>query len=96
MALENVKAFYERLGSDASFRNQIQKVKNKAECSKIVKAAGYDFSEEEFQEFTAQVLELSSDDSQLQEVDEKELATILGGIAATQIYGNVWPKEFYF
>ncbi|NEO62926.1 MAG: Nif11 family protein, partial [Moorea sp. SIO4G2] len=32
MSLENVKAFYERLGTDQAFRAQIQGVNSKDEC----------------------------------------------------------------
>ena len=45
MSLENVKAFYERLATDEVFSSQIQGVKNKDECSQIVKGAGYDFTQ---------------------------------------------------
>ncbi|MEH2092689.1 Nif11-like leader peptide family natural product precursor [Nostoc sp.] len=44
MSIENVKNFYENLANDEAFRNQIQAVNSKEECSQIVKAAGYDFT----------------------------------------------------
>lgn len=51
MSKENVKAFYARLASDEAFRTQIQSVKSKAECSQIVKRAGYEFTSEEYEEY---------------------------------------------
>ncbi|MDV2998346.1 MAG: hypothetical protein N4J56_008051 [Chroococcidiopsis sp. SAG 2025] len=99
MSLENVIAFYERLGNDEVFRAQIQEVKNKDECSQIVKDNGYNFTQEEFEEFTAQVLESDTNDSELQDLDEKELAAVFGGIAVQPLYGVPrlpikWPPTY--
>ena len=95
MSLENVRAFYERLANDDVFRTQIQDVKSKDECSQIVKGAGYDFTSKEFEEFTAQVLESDANDGELQDLDEKELAAVFGGIALQPLYGvpqlPKWP-----
>ncbi|MBW4625168.1 MAG: Nif11-like leader peptide family RiPP precursor [Brasilonema octagenarum HA4186-MV1] len=82
MSLENVKAFYQRLGTDEAFRTQVQGANTKDECSQTVKSAGYDFTQEELKEYTAELLELSADEDELAELDEKELVTIFGGIAA--------------
>lgn len=79
MSLENVKAFYARLAIDEAFRTQIQNVKDKAECSQIVKAAGYDFTSEELEEYTAYLLELGTTDGELRDLDEKELEAVFGG-----------------
>ena len=43
MSIQQVKAFYEKLSQDEAFRDQIRNVSSKEECSRIVKAAGYDF-----------------------------------------------------
>ena len=91
MSLENVRSFYERLATDEGFRAQIQGVKSKDECSQITKGAGYNFTSEEFEEFTAQVLELDTNDGELQDLDEKELAAVFGGIAVQPLYGVPRP-----
>jgi predicted ribosomally synthesized peptide with nif11-like leader len=52
MALEQVHAFYQKIASDQSFRSQIQSVNSKEECSEIVKTAGFDFTPQEFEEYT--------------------------------------------
>ncbi|NCR45246.1 MAG: Nif11-like leader peptide family natural product precursor [Microcystis aeruginosa SX13-01] len=52
MALEQVHAFYQKVASDESFRSRIQSVNSKEECSEIVKAAGFDFTPQEFEEYT--------------------------------------------
>ena len=49
MALEQVHAFYQKIASDESFRSRIQSVNSKEECSEIVKAAGFDFTPQEFE-----------------------------------------------
>ncbi len=85
MSLESVKAFYESLRTDEVLRAQIQGVQSKEECSQIVKNAGYDFTSEEFEEYTTNLLESALADSKLTDLDEKELASIVGG-ASSSLY----------
>lgn len=73
MSLEDVKAFYARLATDEIFRTKIQGVKTKEECSQIVQAFGYNFTQEEFEGFTSQLLESYPNDGNLQDLNEKEL-----------------------
>ncbi|MEH1920018.1 Nif11-like leader peptide family natural product precursor [Nostoc sp.] len=80
MSLEHVKAFYEQLANDEAFRNQIQGVNSKEECSQIVKAAGYDFTIEEYEEYTTQLLESTNGEGELKDLSEKELAAVFGGL----------------
>ncbi|MDF5728896.1 MAG: Nif11-like leader peptide family natural product precursor [Rhizonema sp. PD38] len=82
MSLENVKAFYEKLASDEAFRTQIQGVNSKDECSKIVKSAGYDFTLEEYEEYTTQLLESSSNNGEIGELNQKELEAVFGGASS--------------
>lgn len=101
MTIENVKAFYERLAVDEAFRVQINLAQSKQECSQIVQAAGYDFTEEEFEEFTAQLLGSVIADKALDELNEKELEAAVGGTASSILgfkylssqpkYGSVEP-----
>ncbi len=79
MSLENVKAFYERLATDQAFRAQIQGFKSQDECSKIVKGAGYIFTQEELEEYTAELLESTAAEDSLRDLNEKELAAVFGG-----------------
>ena len=91
MSLEHVKGFYEKLANDEAFRNQIQGVNSKEECSQIVKAAGYDFTLEEYEEYTAQLLESAAGEGELKDLSEKELAAVFGGLtgraSSILIYG---------
>jgi predicted ribosomally synthesized peptide with nif11-like leader len=79
MSLEDVKKFYAHLAVDEGFRAQIQSVKSKKQCTQIVKAAGYDFTEAEFEEYTSSILDLADDE--LLDLNEKELEAIFGGAA---------------
>ncbi|QIR37099.1 Nif11-like leader peptide family natural product precursor [Tolypothrix sp. PCC 7910] len=96
MSLENVRAFYERLVSDDTFRTQMQGVESKDECSQVVKSAGYDFTQEEFEEYTTKLLESNAPDQDLTDLSEQELEAVFGGILGKPIiqplYGVVvWP-----
>jgi predicted ribosomally synthesized peptide with nif11-like leader len=83
MSLANVKAFYERLAQDENFRSQIQNAKSKVECSQMVKAAGYHFTQQEYEEFTSNLLELANtEDSELQDLNLKELEAVVGGASS--------------
>jgi predicted ribosomally synthesized peptide with nif11-like leader len=97
MSLENVKAFYNRLASDENFRTQIQNVNSKDECSQIVQAAGYDFTQEELEDYTAELLESADAENELQDIGEKELAGVFGGLGTALIqplYGVIrWPWD---
>lgn len=80
MSLGQVKSFYEQLANDETFRTQIQGVESKDECSQVVQDAGYDFTPEEFEEYTIQLLESTANKGELQDLSEKELEAVFGGI----------------
>ena len=97
MSLENVRAFYEKLANDDNFRSQIESVKSKEQCSKIVKAAGYYFTQEEYEEYTLELLEAANSEGEIEDLNDKELAGVVGGITGSKfwfpqpLYGVVWP-----
>ena len=96
MSLENVKSFYEYLEDNEAFRDQIKAAENKEECSQIVKEAGFDFTLEEYEEYTYQLLESANSEDEIQDLGEKELAAVFGGITGITsrirpLYGVVWP-----
>ena len=84
MSLENVKSFYEYLEDNEAFRDQIKAAENKEECSRIVKEAGFDFTLEEYEEYTYQLLESTNSEDEIQDLSEKELAAVFGGITGKQ------------
>ena len=79
MALEDVKAFYQRLSTDETFREKLQNVTSKEECSQTVKGEGYNFTQEELEAFTAKLIESEQNESELRDLDEKELEAVAGG-----------------
>jgi predicted ribosomally synthesized peptide with nif11-like leader len=95
MSLESVKQFYERLAQDESLRQAIQSVQSKDECSQVVKQAGFDFTPEEFEEYTAELLERSLPDDELSELDERELEAVLGGFSKVPFPGDGWVQPMY-
>jgi predicted ribosomally synthesized peptide with nif11-like leader len=91
MSIENVKAFYQRVANDSAFSERLKNSKSKNECSQIAKEAGYDFTREEYEEFTAQLLELKTIDSEFRELDREELAVIFGGMIGTKYMSQLPP-----
>jgi len=94
MSLEHVKAFYEKVANDEAFRTQIQGVNSKEECSQIVKDAGYNFTLQEYEEYSAQLLDSAAGEGELKDLSKKELAAVFGGLTGSskfqQPYGVVW------
>ena len=80
----------------------IKAAENKEECSQIVKEAGFDFTLEEYEEYTYQLLESANSEDEIQDLGEKELAAVFGGITGNNsrirprirpLYGVVWPPQ---
>lgn len=98
MSLQDVRLFYERMASDSEFRTLMQSVNSKEECSKQVKAAGFYFTQDEFETYTKQLLESNFSEGELKDLDEKELESVVGGLAhlyrppIVQLYGVIWPE----
>jgi predicted ribosomally synthesized peptide with nif11-like leader len=97
MSLENVKLFYARLAVDETLRAQVQNTKTREDGQQIAKAAGFDFTPQEFEEYTSQVLEGRYEADELAPLADKELAEVIGGILRltphlTLIYGGPWPR----
>ncbi|MEH2319606.1 Nif11-like leader peptide family natural product precursor [Nostoc sp.] len=93
MSIENVQAFYVKLANDEAFRAQIQGVTSKDECSQIVKSDGYNFTQDEFEEYTAQLLESTAGEDELKDLNEQELEAVFGG--ASSITGKPIIRPFY-
>ena len=95
MSKKDVKAFYERLGKDETFKAHIEGAESKQKYSQIIREAGYDFTQEEFEEFTAQLLNSNAAEDSSDELNEKTLEAVLGGIKlpdVVQLYGSVPPE----
>jgi predicted ribosomally synthesized peptide with nif11-like leader len=79
MAMEQVKVFYERIASDKDFYVQLESTSSKAECKEIVHLAGYSFTE--FEDYTAQLLNVNKPIDCIDALDDKELEAVLGGVS---------------
>lgn len=93
MSREHVKAFYKKLAKDEAFKAQIEGVRSKQECSQIIREAGFNFTQEEFEEYTSQLLESNSYSSE--ELKEKELEFAVGGINALFEHKDIKPMPMY-
>jgi predicted ribosomally synthesized peptide with nif11-like leader len=96
MSVENVKLFYARLAVDDVFRTQVQAAKTPEEGYQLAQAKGFEFTSEEFEAYTSQILEGSADD--VQPLEDKELAGVVGGMLRPYpnlplIYGGPWPEN---
>jgi predicted ribosomally synthesized peptide with nif11-like leader len=74
MAIEQVKAFYNRLAADPTFYTQLESTANKAECQQVVRLAGYHFTETEFEDYTAQLLNTEKEIDRLESLDKKRIS----------------------
>ncbi|NEO12628.1 Nif11-like leader peptide family natural product precursor, partial [Moorena sp. SIO3E8] len=78
---------------------QIQGVNSKDECRQIVQSAGYDFTQEELEDYTGQLLESSAAEDGLRDLDQQELEAVFGGASQVMgikggiqpLYGVIWP-----
>jgi predicted ribosomally synthesized peptide with nif11-like leader len=100
MSLRNVQLFYEKLSADEHFNTQIQSVSSKEECSRIVNAAGFEFTQGEFEDYTVHMLNGSSSNQSFQSLNEEELEAVVGGIRQwigppgfLPLYGVVLPTQ---
>ena len=80
MSKAHVKEFYQRLANDTAFKTKVEASNSQKECTQIVQEAGYIFTPAEFEEFTSQCLNPSSDNEC--ELEEAELEVAVGGIKA--------------
>ncbi len=97
MSLENVQAFYERIADDKEFLAELQATETQEEGKKILEDAGYEFTSEELEEYTSQLLESTDgEDSVLEDLNEEQMAVVFGGLNSgiQPIYGiPSWPPK---
>ncbi len=66
MSIESAKAFVEKLKIDEEWRKKLDAVETNEERFAMAKAAGFDFTEDEFRNVTS-------------ELDDEELSSVAGG-----------------
>lgn len=80
---ERLKEFLVRLVKDQSFRTELDNG-TVEERQQILKSAGYIFSKEEFETAAIHVLE-SKERGEFTELNEEELAGVLGGLVGAEL-----------
>ncbi len=77
MSIESAKAFYSRMTTDEAFRFQLQNAPSDDERRAIMQAGGYNFTPEEWEAATKQILESDAADSEL---SDAQLEAVSGGM----------------
>ncbi|MCW5315415.1 Nif11-like leader peptide family natural product precursor [Nostoc sp. KVJ3] len=81
--LEKVKSFIIRLVKDEAFRTQLMSDKID-EAIKVMEEGGYNFSQEEFETASIQILELK-ELGQFDDLSEEELVGAFGGLTSSNV-----------
>jgi len=93
MSLQNVQAFYERIAEDREFLAQLQATQTQEEGKKILAEAGYDFTSEELEEYTSQMLESTDPENNMfEELNEEQMAAVVGGLSKISFI----PEDWFF
>jgi predicted ribosomally synthesized peptide with nif11-like leader len=91
MSIENARAFYERVVTDETFREQISNVVNDEEDQNIIRGLGYDFTAKDWNMMTEQLSQ--SDESEL---NDAELEAVAGGFGFfAPMYGGGFPQNLF-
>lgn len=97
MSIESAKEFYNRVATDPSLRAQIESSSSEERIT-LLQGLGYNFTQEEWEAATAEILETASIDEELNEI---ELEAVAGGITnwirgifpgVIALYGVIYPK----
>lgn len=95
MSVESAKEFILRVGTDEEFRERIANASSPEEGKRIAQEAGYDFTDEDYQTATSQIIESESPEGEL---SDEQLESVAGGVLnwsgiQSQLiaaYGVVW------
>lgn len=92
MSIESARAFYDRVATDEAFKKQLQNAASDDERRANIRAAGYDFTPEDWEVVIDQLRQLHD-----RELSEAELEAVAGGVLPNlpmvAVYGPVFPPE---
>ena len=93
MSIESARAFYERVATDEAFKEQLRNAASDDERRATIRAAGYDFTPQDWGVVIDQLRQLND-----KELSEAELEAVAGGVLPNLlqpvgIYGPVFPPE---
>ena len=77
MSIENARSFYVRVTTDEEFRTQLEQTETTEERQQIIRTAGFEFTNEEWETAKEQILAAS--DSNEGELSDAELTSVSGG-----------------
>ena len=83
MLIKSILEFYKRLVKDKQFRTKLENASNPEECQQAIREAGYNFTPEEFESATAEILsknKIRDLDVSLSNVSDEELEVVFGGV----------------
>lgn len=83
MLIKSILEFYKRLVKDKQFRTKLENTSNSEECQQAIKEAGFNFTPEEFESATAEILsknKIRDLDVSLSNVSDEELEVVFGGV----------------
>ena len=91
MSIENARSFYVRVTTDEEFRTQLEQTATAEERQQIIRTAGFEFTNEEWETAKEQILAASN--SNEGDLSDTELTAISGGLVPfpfppTPIYGK--------
>lgn len=86
MSLESAQAFVAKLASDPAFATELKQAESARACMDLVKAAGFDFNEEEL---AASRAELSDE-----QLDDVAAAGVVFGHAGSEGFWKCWGDGF--
>ncbi|MEH2326472.1 MAG: Nif11-like leader peptide family RiPP precursor [Nostoc sp.] len=86
MSVESAKAFYERVATDEAFQKQLRDAGSNNQRLKIIQAAGYSFTSQEWEITLAEISRL--DDSKLSDAQLEAIAGGVGTVAQEQVWFN--------
>lgn len=98
MSIENAKSFYLRVTRDEEFRVLLEQILTVEERQQTIKAAGYEFTAEEWETFCKKIL-VAADANEKEELNDLELADINAGMFPSSINRMStinWDKICFF
>ncbi|MHC5724944.1 MAG: Nif11-like leader peptide family natural product precursor [Nostoc sp.] len=91
MSIESAREFYQKVSTDEAFANQLRNADSDDQRRATIRAAGYDFTPEEWGTVVDQIKQ--SNDPEL---SESQLEAVTGGVTTpgvVALYAAVFPSE---
>ncbi|MEM7592902.1 MAG: Nif11-like leader peptide family natural product precursor [Cyanobacteria bacterium P01_A01_bin.83] len=87
MSKESAIACFIKLRTDKDFEDRVQQAQTRAEREEIIKNAGFDFTDEDW-DAAAQESREALDSEEAQELSEEALENVAGGVSISDLIGR--------